>query len=245
MEGFARLGVTCMLDRTSPTCLLISGGLDSGCLLHQFLSRGARVFPLYLRCGLRWEAAELHWLRRFLRAVRSPRLLPLQVAALPLQAVYGAHWSLTGRRVPGAASADRAVYLPGRNALLLSVSAILCAQRGVSTIALGLLKGNPFGDASPGFLRQMAACLTQALDHPIRILTPLRSMRKAHVIRLARTMPLALTFSCLQPRGLRHCGRCNKCAERRHAFARAGIADPTRYASRDTSIFSTGRRGRK
>ena len=232
-------------DRTSPTCLLLSGGLDSGCLLHQFLSQGVGIFPVYLRCGLRWEAAELHWLRRFLHAVCSPRLLPLHVAALPLRSVYGAHWSFTptpgrrerqsavwgftGRRVPGAASADRAVYLPGRNALLLSVSAILCAQRGVSTIALGLLKGNPFGDASPGFLRQMAACLTQALDHPIRILTPLASMRKARVIRLARTMPLALTFSCLQPRGLRHCGRCNKCAERRRAFRAAGMSDPTRY----------------
>jgi 7-cyano-7-deazaguanine synthase len=31
--------------------------------------------------------------------------------------------------------------------------------------------------------------------------------------------------------GERHCGRCNKCAERRKAFADAGIADGTPYAS--------------
>ena len=218
-----------MPARTSPTCLLLSGGLDSGCLLHQFLSRGARVFPLYLRCGLRWEAAELYWLRQFLHAVRSPRLLPLQVASLPLQSVYGAHWSFTGRRVPDAASADRAVYLPGRNALLLSVAAVICAKRRLSTIALGTLQGNPFSDASPGFLRRMASCLTTALEHPIRVLAPLRSMRKPQVIRLAQVLPMELTFSCLQPRGLRHCGRCNKCAERRRAFRAAGIFDPTRY----------------
>ena len=216
-------------DRTSPVCLLLSGGLDSGYLLYRFLSRGTRVFPVYLRCGFRWEAAELYWLRRFLQAVRSPKLLPLQVTALPLRSIYGAHWSFSGGRVPGAASPDRAVYLPGRNALLLSVAAVLCAKRRLSTIALGTLRGNPFRDASSGFLRRMAACLTQALAHPIRILTPLRSMRKPQIIRLARAAPMALTFSCLQPRGLRHCGRCNKCAERRRAFRAAGISDPTSY----------------
>lgn len=217
------------VDHTSPVCLLLSGGLDSGVLLQQSLARGTRVFPVYLRCGFRWEAAELYWLRRFLRTVSTPRLLPLQVTALPLRPIYGAHWSFSGRRVPGASSADRAVYLPGRNALLLSVAAICCAKRRISSIALGTLQGNPFGDASPVFLRQMAASLTKALEHPIRIETPLRSMRKPHIIRLARALPLGLTFSCLQPRGLHHCGRCNKCAERRRAFRVADLSDPTKY----------------
>src|SRR3989338_10157515 len=105
MEGFARLTLTCMLDRASPTCLLLSGGLDSGVLLQQFLACGTRVFPVYLRCGFRWGAAELYWLRRVLRAIRSHRLLPLQVTALPLRTLYGAHWSFSGC-VPGALSAD-------------------------------------------------------------------------------------------------------------------------------------------
>jgi len=218
-----------MPGRGHPTCLLLSGGLDSGILLSRLLARGARVFPLYLRCGLRWEAAELSWICRFLRAVRTPQLLPLHVISLPLDSVYGAHWSLTARRVPGAASDDRAVYLPGRNVLLLSAAAIVCAKRRISSIALGLLKGNPFGDASPIFLRQFERCLTSALGQPIHILTPLRSMRKAQVVRLARGLPLDLTFSCLQPLGLHHCGRCNKCAERQRAFRAAGLSDPTQY----------------
>src|SRR3989338_6419884 len=191
MEGFARLTLTCMSDRAFSTCLLLSGGLDSGVLLQQCLARGTRVFPVYLRCGFRWEAAELYWLHRFLRAIHSPRLLPLHVTALPLRSIYGAHWSFSGC-VPGAQSADRAVYLPGRNALLLSVAAVLCAKRRISTIALGVLQGNPFSDASPACLRQIAACLTRALEHPIRVLTPLRSMRKPQVIRVARAMPMGL-----------------------------------------------------
>jgi 7-cyano-7-deazaguanine synthase len=216
-------------NRTSPTCALLSGGLDSGYLLQSFLARGTRVAPLYVRCGFRWEAAELYWLRRLLRAMRSPQLLPLTIVSLPLATVYGPHWSFGGRRVPGARSADAAVYLPGRNVLLLSAAAIVCAQRKISSIALGLLKGNPFGDASRGFLRQMVRCLTQALEHPIHIAAPIRHLTKVQVIRRASDIPLELTFSCLSPRGHRHCGRCNKCAERRRAFRLARLSDPTSY----------------
>jgi 7-cyano-7-deazaguanine synthase len=43
-------------------------------------------------------------------------------------------------------------------------------------------------------------------------------------------MPLECTFSCIDPVGDTHCGRCNKCAERRHAFQIAEIPDLTPYA---------------
>ena len=174
----------------------------------------------------------MYWLRRLLGAVRSPRLAPLHVIDVPLGSTYGAHWSLTGRRVPGADSPDAAVYLPGRNVLLLTHAAILCARRGIATIAVGTLKGNPFGDASPRFFREMAACLSRALRRPIRVLAPLRRLTKPVLIRSAQDAPWALTFSCLRPSGLRPCGACNKCAERRRAFRDAGVADPARDAGR-------------
>ena len=213
-------------------CVLMSGGLDSAVLLHRVQASHRRVAPLYVRCGLRWEAAERYWLRRYLKAVRVPGLEPLRVAPMSLPSLYGAHWSLTGRGVPSARSVDSAVYLPGRNVLLLSAAAILCAQQGLSTIALGILKGNPFGDASPEFLAQMARCLTIALRHPIRIVAPLRQLSKTDLLRSRDTIPFELTFSCLRPRGRLHCGRCNKCAERARAFRTAGVWDPTRYANR-------------
>ena len=210
--------------------MLVSGGLDSAVLLVRLLRTGGRLLPVYLRCGCSWEAAELHWLHRLLGAVRSPRLAPLRVIEVPLRSTYGAHWSLTGRNVPGADSPDATVYLPGRNLLLLSHAGILCAQQGISTIALGTLRGNPFGDATPRFFRQAAASLSLALGRSIRVRAPLRRMTKPQLIRATAHTPWRLTFSCLAPRGRRHCGRCNKCAERRRAFRDAGIADPTVYS---------------
>ena len=211
------------------TCVLVSGGLDSAVLMARLLRAGGQVRPLYVRCGLTWEAAELYWLRRLLRALRSPRLLPLTVVWLPMRSLYGSHWSLSRRGVPGARSTDAAVYLPGRNLILLSCAGIVAAQRGVTRLALGALQSNPFGDASPRFLRSMSRSLSLALDRPIRISTPLRRFKKPQLVRAARGLPLALTFSCLRPLGVRPCGRCNKCAERRRAFRLAGVADPTVY----------------
>ncbi len=211
-------------------CALVSGGLDSAVLLGRLLADGRRVKPLYLRCGLSWEAVELYWLRRFLHATRSAHRAPLLVVDVPLRATYGRHWSLTGRRVPGARSADRAVYLPGRNVLLLTHAAIASVQRGISIVAIGTLKGNPFGDATPRFVHLLERTLMEALGRPVHLLAPLRRMSKRDLIRSANDVPLHLTFSCLQPRGRHHCGRCNKCAERQRAFRQAHVPDPTCYA---------------
>jgi 7-cyano-7-deazaguanine synthase len=216
--------------RPVSVCALLSGGLDSALLVIRLLRRGARVHPLYVRCGLRWEGAELYWLRRFLRAARCRTLAPVLIVDTPVRPLYGLHWSLAGSRVPGAASRDAAVYLPGRNLLLVTAAALLCARRRLTQMALGLLRGNPFGDASPRFIACLERCLYLALRRPLRILTPLRRCGKAQLIRTERTAPLELTFSCLRPVGLRHCGRCNKCAERRAAFRAARVPDPTKYA---------------
>jgi len=217
-------------------CVLVSGGLDSAVLVHAMAQRFALVFPLYVRAGLRWEPVEEYWLKRFLKATASRNgngaIQPLTVARLPVADVYGRHWSLTGRGVPGAGSADRAVYLPGRNLLLLSKAAVFCALRDVPAVALGPLKGNPFPDATADFFRGFARLASRALESPLRVLTPFAHLSKTQVIRAGRRLPLELTLSCMRPAGRRHCGACNKCAERRRAFRAAGLPDRTAYAAR-------------
>src|SRR5579872_5994614 len=107
------------VDRAA-LAVLVSGGADSAVLLAEFLSRHERVFPLYVRCGLFWEEAELAHLGRFLDALRDPSLQPLHVLEMPVRDLYDAHWSLTGEGVPGGDTPDDAVFLPGRNVLLLA-----------------------------------------------------------------------------------------------------------------------------
>ena len=217
----------------NPVCALASGGADSAVMLMELAAQRERVFPVYVRNGLLWEEAEVYWLRRFLRAVEHPAVAPLTVLEFPMQDVYRTHWSMTGDAVPDGASGWREVYLPGRNLILLSKTAVFCALNGIGAIALGPLKTNHFTDSSPEFFEAYRRLIETALGRRIDILTPLARLSKPEVIERGRSFPMELTFSCLNPQGKDHCGACNKCAERMESFAQAGMEDRTQYGSNE------------
>ena len=212
--------------------VLASGGLDSCILVSDLLSRGRVVQPLYIRSQLIWEPAEFHALRRYLDRIRSPALLGLVTLELPLTDLYGNHWSLTGQATPHADDPDEAVYLPGRNALLVIKAAIWCQLHAIPELALAALGTSPFADAKPQFCELMQALLHRDGQPPIRIVLPFFGRDKRQVLELGRQQPLELTFSCLAPVGEVHCGACNKCAERQSAFRALGRTDPTAYAEK-------------
>lgn len=211
--------------------VLASGGVDSAILVANLASRGHAVQPVYVRFGLGWEAVEETYLRQFLRALPDGRgVSPLVVLELPVADVYGVHWSVSGAGVPDETTPDEAVYLPGRNLLLLAKTSVWCALNGVPAIALGTLRGNPFADSSKEFLSGLASLAGTALDIELDVMTPFAGLTKAEVLELGRGLPLEHTFSCISPVNGDHCGRCNKCAERRHGFQVAAMEDRTPYA---------------
>jgi 7-cyano-7-deazaguanine synthase len=134
-----------------------------------------------------------------------------------------------GDAVPDEQTADEAVYLPGRNLLLLAQPSVWCALHAVHTIALGTLKGNPFPDSSREFFDDFGALVQRALAHALEVVTPFAELTKADVLELGRDLALQHTFSCIDPHGGLACGHCNKCAERRRAFSALQIDDVTEY----------------
>jgi 7-cyano-7-deazaguanine synthase len=210
--------------------VLVSGGVDSAVLCVDLLREFDRVFPLYVRFGLRWEPVELAHLQSFLGAVARPGLGPLEVLDEPVAALYGAHWSTGGAAVPGTETPDEAVYLPGRNLLLAAKAAVWCRLRGVESLALGTLKANPFPDSTDEFFRAMESAANRALGGRLSILRPYSGLSKRDVVLRGAGLPLERTFSCLSPVAGRHCGRCNKCAERRMGFRDVARDDRTDYA---------------
>jgi 7-cyano-7-deazaguanine synthase len=222
-------GASPTADPTLPLAVLVSGGLDSAILVGEAAGRHPAVHPIYVRTGLVWESVELAHLRRFLAAVRSPALRPLVILEQPVADLYGEHWSVTGRGVPGADSPDAAVFLPGRNVLLLAKSLLWCHLHDVPALALAPLEANPFPDATPAFFTAFQDAVNRAVGGRVRVVWPYAGRSKAEVLRAGRHLPLAETFSCIRPVGGLHCGRCNKCAERRRGFAAAQVPDPTTY----------------
>ena len=215
------------------TAVLCSAGLDSAVLLADEARKGP-VVPVYVGSGLAWEAEERRRLSLLVAAepLRG-RVATAEMLEFSVRDLYPAtHWAVTGHP-PAFDTPDEDVYLVGRNVVLLTRAGILCAQRGLTRVVLGLLSGNPFPDATPMFFAAMERALRLGLDHAITIDAPFRPLGKADVIRLGRALgvPFELTLSCMNPRGSLHCGQCSKCRERHDAFMEAELSDPTDYAS--------------
>ena len=218
--------------RDHPVAVLTSGGLDSAILAGTLAETCPRVTPIYVRFGLVWEAVEERILRRFLAAIARPSLAPLVVFEMPIASVYGKHWSTGSEPTPDYESPDEAVFLPGRNLLLAAQASIWCRLNGVSTLAMGVLGGNPFPDSTSEFFSSCERTIQLAVGGDLRIVRPFGNLKKVEDLRLGQRLPLGETLSCIRPRGEQHCGACNKCAERQKGFAAAGLPDPTKYAEK-------------
>lgn len=209
--------------------VLASGGLDSAVLIAES-ARNADVFPLYVQWGLPWEEMEKKSLQTFVSALKNRNVKPVTFLSVPIKEMYPPdHWSMTGK-VPSYDEPDETVFLPGRNIILIGLAAVWCSTHGVSRIAIGSLGGNPFPDATPQFFQDFGKILSSGLGYIVKVEAPFRGQHKEELIRRHPELPFEKTLTCFAPVDGNHCGRCNKCRERREAFVAAGIRDRTVYA---------------
>jgi 7-cyano-7-deazaguanine synthase len=208
--------------------------LDSAVLLAEEAARD-EVQPIYVSVGLAWEEAERDTVTRFLAAIAPHwRVRPLRMLTVDMTDLYSVtHWAVEGRP-PAYHTPDEDVYLPGRNIILLGKAGVYCAAAGIERLVLGTLDHNPFPDATPSFRSAMALALSLGLNHALTIDAPYAGVSKTEVVKRGTRLglPLALTLSCMNPQGVRHCGACSKCRERHDAFIEAGVEDPTDYTDR-------------
>lgn len=208
--------------------VLYSGGIDSAALVGKLAKEGFEVWPVYMQCGLPWEKTEKRWAKKFLLALKSPYVKPLIMARAILEGAYVKNWSFTGK-TPGAQSQDEEVFLPARNLLLILKALLTLTSEEISHLAIAILRGNPFSDATEKFFRNSETLLSDSFRRKIKLSAPFRKISKQALLRSATDLPLHLSFSCIAPQKGLHCGRCNKCEERRKAFHSAGLIDKTIY----------------
>lgn len=214
-----------------PTAILVSGGLDSAILLADMVNhKFPKVWPVFVQCGLYWEKTELEYLKRFIHAIKAPNLAELIILDVPVGDLYKDHWSLTGIDVPDVKSPDEAVFLPGRNVLLTAKALLWCNLNQVKSLSLAVLESNPFPDATDSFFLTMEQAINESVSGNVKLLRPYAGMHKTDVLKIGRNAPLEHTFSCIYPINGMHCGKCNKCAERKNGFSQASMKDPTSYS---------------
>ena len=135
-------------------------------------------------------------------------------------------------------------YVPARNTIMLSIALGWAEVLGAQDIFVGVnaVDYSGYPDCRPAFIdafEGLANLATKAgvEGHAFHIRAPLIRMSKAEIIAkgIELGVDYAQTVSCYQAdeQG-RACGRCDSCRLRAEGFARAGVADPTRYAKKNS-----------
>lgn len=224
--------------------VLLSGGLDSTTVLA-LASRERSVHALSFRYGQR-HAVELDCAQR--QAARFGvvaheivdldhlgRLVARATALVASSPLAVAKDGTPGGEIP-------ATYVPARNVVFLSYALAWAEALDAADVWIGTnsLDYSGYPDCRPEFISAfatMAALATKrgVLGRPIAIHTPLGELGKAEIIALgvAHGVDYGDTVSCYDPiagtEGPEACGACDSCRLRRQGFAKAGVADPTRY----------------
>jgi 7-cyano-7-deazaguanine synthase len=213
-------------------CVLLSGGMDSVCVLHHARREHEVAACLSFDYGSKHNARELPFARRHAAACGVPH----EVVALDfIDRLFASDLLCSGGEIPEGHYAEdsmKRTVVPFRNGIMLAVATGFAESIGAEAVAIAAHSGDHaiYPDCREPFMRAMAAAMGEGTYAGIRLLRPFIAMDKAAIARRGAELGVdfAQTWSCYKG-GEIHCGVCGTCVERREAFLLAGLPDPTVY----------------
>lgn len=216
--------------------VLLSGGMDSAVVLAMARERGFRCHALSVSYGQR-HTSELAAAARIAAAQGAAAH---KVVTVDLRSIGGSALTADIDVPEHGGTGIPITYVPARNTIMLSVALGWAEVLGAGDIFCGVnaVDYSGYPDCRPAFIEafeQLANLATKAAveGSPLRVHAPLIDMGKADIVRegIRLGVDFSATVSCYRADAEgRACGHCDACRLRAEGFARAGIADPTRYA---------------
>lgn len=222
--------------------IVFSGGLDSACAAA-ILRRKYSLYGITFSYGQR-ASAETSAAKRMAGEVGLVEHRAVDMSFM--RDLYGSSNALTNPSARMPSGFRPSIVVPARNAVFISIAAAWAYSINAGMVAYGAHAGDSnYPDCRPAFARSIEAALARAESDavvdgrrkPVAVWSPYaKGMGKADLLSAGYGQlgsAVFDTWSCYGGgaggRGLQ-CGRCESCANRRAAFAEAGIADRTRYA---------------
>lgn len=210
--------------------LILSGGMDSVSMLHEYKDR--------IAMAVTFDYGSNHNAREIECALANCRRLGIEHLVIPLgfMGEYFESSLLSGAdAIPEGhyTSANmKSTVVPFRNGIMLAVACGLAESRGLKNVMLANHSGDHaiYPDCRESFVKAMSEAMREGTYDGIGILAPYTNLTKSEIASHGADVgaDFALTYSCYKG-GEKHCGRCGTCVERREAFQLAGLPDPTVY----------------
>lgn len=218
----------------SKTLVLLSGGIDSVTLLHAVVTESETVVAVSFDYGSKHNASELPM------AAWQCGQLGIEHTVIPLSFMADHFRSAllkAGGDIPEGhyqEASMKQTVVPFRNGIMLAVAAGFAESIQASGLAIAAHAGDHaiYPDCRDTFMRPMGEAITAGTYAGITLERPFIHKSKAEIVAIGAGLGVdySQTWSCYKG-GEWHCGKCGTCVERREAFIRAGVADPTSYES--------------
>lgn len=220
---------------TGKAIVVLSGGMDSVTLLHRVAKEGYYPLPISFNYGQKHKK-ELHFAETWANAFAVPwKLVDLSSINVLLQSS-----ALVGKdEVPEghyAAENMKATVVPNRNMIMLSIAAAYAVDQKAELVATGVHAGDHdiYPDCRPDFINACNTTIIEGnegfINESFHLYAPYIYQRKEDIARDGQSLGVdwKRTWSCYKG-GVLHCGKCGTCVERKEAFEKANITDPTEY----------------
>jgi 7-cyano-7-deazaguanine synthase len=214
------------------TVIVLSGGMDSAVLLHHICALGHQMKAVSVNYGQRH-------VRELEAAAELSRRLGVEHRVVDLRSLA----SILGKNSLSDASVEvpeghyqqesmKLTVVPNRNMLLLSVAIAWAVSLKYDHVAYGAHSGDHaiYPDCRPEFVEAMDRAAQLCDWHHVTLLRPFVHLDKGDIARRGDELgvPFEITWTCYKG-GEKHCGKCGACHERREAFAKSSLHDPTEY----------------
>lgn len=217
---------------------IVSGGLDSVTLAHLLAAQKVELHLLAFDYGQK-HRKELDFARDCATRLGASFNLVDLTSLTPL--IAGNALTDASVSVPHGhyAAANMAItVVPNRNAIFLSLAYGVAVAHGAQMVGFGVHSGDHFvyPDCRPAFVEVFELMQKKAVegfgDPDLKLYTPFLKTDKSGIVTQGAKLGVDFTrtWSCYEG-GEIHCGECGTCVERKEAFAKAKVADPTSYAA--------------
>ena len=210
--------------------IIVSGGMDSITLLYD--KRDNIALAVTYDYGSNHNRQELEY------ALYHCRTLGIEQLVIPLDffSRYFKSSLLEGPdAIPECAYTDesmKSTVVPFRNGIMLSIACGLAETRGLHKVLIANHSGDHaiYPDCREEFINAMSHAMSSGTYENIKVSAPYTNISKADIAKIGKSLGIdySKTYSCYKG-GIKHCGRCATCIERKEALRLAGIKDNTEY----------------
>lgn len=212
--------------------VVLSGGLDSTVALYWAKKKYGDIEALTFHYGSR------HNEREYFCALKTCENLQVKLSRINIDFVdtyFKSDLLKSGGEVPGGyytADNIKSTVVPFRNGIMLSIATGFAESNDCDIVILGNHSGDHaiYPDCRADFIKSMAQAISFGTQEQIRLESPFCDITKTDIVKIGAELGVdfSSTWSCYKG-GDKHCGKCGTCIERKEAFQKAGVYDPTIY----------------